>query len=84
MVKAFPPTPFNSITLTGADAGPHGAGFANAMATLRGIYILIPNYPGNSYFGASGHAGIHTNPSMTHYYFDAKGGVNKITLWKLF
>ncbi|WP_157255751.1 T6SS effector amidase Tae4 family protein [Pedobacter sp. Leaf41] len=84
MTKAFPPTPFNSIILNGSDSGPHGAGFANAMAGSKGIYIMLPNYPGFAYFGASGHAGIHTYPEMTHYYFDAKGGVNKITLWKLY
>ncbi len=83
MIKAFPPTAANTIQLTRADAGKNGLGFANALSGKKGIYIMIPNYPGANYFGASGHAGIYTTPPLTHYYFTAKGGINKITLWKL-
>lgn len=83
MIKAFPPTTTNSISLTSTDAGTKGSGFANSLNGHKGIYILIPNYPGFNYFGASGHAGLHTYPPVTHYYFNAKGGVSKITLWIL-
>lgn len=84
MIKAFPPTAFNSITLTSGDSGTNGANFQNSLAGKKGIYILIPNYPGNNYFAASGHAGLHTTPPVTHYYLNAKGGVQKITLWTLY
>ncbi|WP_131535492.1 T6SS effector amidase Tae4 family protein [Pedobacter nototheniae] len=83
MTKTFPPTASNSVRLTAANAGKNGEGFATALNGLNGIYIMIPNYPGPTYFGASGHAGFYTTPPVTHYYFTAKGGVSKITLWKL-
>lgn len=84
MKKAFPPNPFNSISLNSSNSGPYGAGYANALAGSKGIYIMIPNYPGASYFGASGHAGLHANTPVTHYYFNATGGVSEIILWKLY
>ncbi|MEC3876962.1 T6SS effector amidase Tae4 family protein [Chryseobacterium salviniae] len=83
MKKTFPPTPSNSIVLSGAQGGINGQNFPNLLQGHQGIYILLPVNGSDSCFGATGHAGIYTSPDLTHYYFNATCGVSSITLWIL-
>ncbi len=83
MIKTFPPNDANSVVLNQQQGGINGMNFQSLLSNKQRIYILIPNNPAISGFGASGHAGIYTTPDLTHYYFGAKGGVKSITLWIL-
>lgn len=83
MKKTFPPTPSNSIVLSGAQGGVNGQNFPHLLQGHQGIYILLPVDGSDSCFGATGHAGIYTSPDLTHYYFNATCGVGSITLWIL-
>ncbi len=45
---------------------------------------MIPNYPGNNYFSASGHADLLEDGRCAgSCYFNAKGGVYSIDIWEL-
>lgn len=47
---------------------------------------MTPNYPGNNYFGASGHADIIENAVCDGgCFFDGStwGGINEIFIWEL-
>jgi hypothetical protein len=97
MKKTFkiPPNAAGSrLTFTGAQGGVGGSNFPTLLSGKKGIYLMRPNYPGDNYFGASGHAtmfngssGVANNCDPTHLsdgtYFDPIGGVHSITLWQL-
>lgn len=73
----------NRTDLTNADrANANGDGFKNKLLGKEGIYIMIPQRPAPLNFGASGHAGIFTNPPYTEYYFNFPY-IKHITLWEL-
>ncbi len=83
MKKTFE-TPSGTNHLTGAQGGANGQIFPTLLSGKKGIYIMTPNYPGNSYFGVSGHADIISNGICDGgCYFNAKGGVSEIFIWEL-
>jgi hypothetical protein len=51
----------------------------------KGIYVMIPNYPGDQGFGASGHATLFTGTDCISSlcYLNAKRGVYRVYLWSL-
>jgi hypothetical protein len=59
--------------------------FDNQLQGNRGIYIMIPNYPGLIGFGASGHATLFTGTDCisSNCYLNARGGVSRVYLWRL-
>src|SRR5690606_35455904 len=77
--------PTGSNRLTGAQGGINGENFPNLLQNKQGVYIMIANYPGPSYFGATGHADIMENGTCPddRCYFNAKGGVHFINIWEL-
>jgi len=83
MKKTFS-TPTGSNHLTGSQGGTNGENFPTLLSTKTGIYIMTPNYPGLSYFGASGHADMIVNGSCDGgCYFNASGGIHEIFIWEL-
>lgn len=71
----------NRIDLTNADRiNINGDGFKNSLNGKQGIYLFIPTNSND--FGATGHAGIYTNPPLTEYYFGWPN-VKNISLWEL-
>jgi hypothetical protein len=76
--------PTDSNHLTGSQGGTNGVNFPTLLSTKTGIYIMIPNYPGPSYFGASGHADMIFNGFCDGgCYFNATGGIHEIFIWEL-
>jgi hypothetical protein len=81
-------TPSGSNHLNGAQGGTNGENFPTLLAGKKGIYIMIPNYPGGcangTGFCASGHADM-INDSLCDggCYFNATGGVSEIFIWEL-
>ncbi|OYQ46083.1 hypothetical protein CHX27_05060 [Flavobacterium aurantiibacter] len=70
--------------ITTVEAGTNGKNVPSLLAEKKGIYIMIANYPGPSYFGATGHADIIENAQCPkNCYFAPKGGINYIDLWIL-
>lgn len=83
MKKTFG-TPTGSNHLLGSQGGTNGQNFPGLVGMKKGIYMMIPNYPGNNYFGASGHADMIEGGSCDGgCYFNAKGGVHEIFIWEL-
>lgn len=81
MLKTFENAPTH---LTGTQGGKYGQNFPYLLSNKKGIYIMIPNYPGKNYFNASGHADLLTNGScLGDCYFNPKGAVAYINLWEL-
>ena len=93
MKKTFkiPPNATNSIeSFSKSQGGPDGINFSSLLTGKKGIYMMQASYPGN--FGALGHATLYNGTSCVHNtcdvfhdgcYFNAIGGVEKITLFKL-
>lgn len=93
MKKTFkiPPNAANSIeTFTKSQGGSGGQNFASLLSGKKGIFLMQSSYP--ALFGALGHATLFNNNSCVQNtcdgfhdgcYFDAQGGVEKITLFKL-
>jgi hypothetical protein len=87
MKKTFG-TPSGSNYLTGSQGGTNGENFPGLLANAKGIYIMIPNYPGGcangTGFCASGHSDMIENGICDGgCYFDAVGGVKEIFIWQL-
>ncbi|MBX2953339.1 MAG: hypothetical protein KF870_12600 [Leadbetterella sp.] len=78
-------TPTGSNHLTGSQGGTNGVNFPNLLQGKKGIYIMIANYPGTNYFGATGHADILESGTCpdNRCYFNPKGGVYYIDVWPL-
>jgi len=72
-----------NIILNQSDGGTLGQSFQDKLSGNKGIYIMEASYPAR--FGALGHATLFNGSIGVggHTYFNAPGGVNKITLWKL-
>lgn len=72
------------LTITGSQGDNYGANFPTYLANKKGIYIMIPNYPGR--FFASGHADYWNGVSCIGDCFfnihDA-GGVHAVYFWQL-
>jgi Type VI secretion system (T6SS), amidase effector protein 4 len=93
MKKTFkiPPNPTESIEVfSKAQGGVDGQNFPGLLSGKKGIYLLQASYPG--LFGALGHASLYQGSSCMvntcdgfhdGCYFDAEGGVEKITLFIL-
>lgn len=93
MKKTFkiPPNPTGSTEVfTKAQGGVDGQNFPGLLSGKKGIYLLEASYPGR--FGALGHASLYQGASCMvntcdgfhdGCYFDAEGGVEKITLFIL-
>ena len=94
MKKTFkvPPNSANSIeTFSKSQGGANGNNFQSLLSGKQGIYLMQASYP--AFFGALGHATLYDGTSCVHntcdgimhdgFYFKAKGGVEKITLFKL-
>ncbi len=77
--------PTGSNRLTGAQGGINGKNFPDLLQDKQGVYIMIANYPGPNYFGATGHADIMENGTCPddRCYFNATGGVHFINVWEL-
>ncbi len=73
------------IELRQSAAGESGEGFQERLSGNKGIFIMQVNYPNR--FGALGHATLYNGSicvgGLDHCYFNATGGVYKISLWKL-
>ena len=87
MKKTFG-TPNGSNYLTGSQGGTNGKDFPSLLSNKKGIYIMVPNYPGgcanNTGFCASGHADMIENGVCDGgCYFNATGGVHEIFIWEL-
>ncbi len=83
MKKTFG-TPSGDNYLTSAQGGPYGQNFASHLSGKKGIYMMVPNYPGDNYFRASGHADlINSSVCDGKCFFNAKGGVHEIFIWEL-
>jgi hypothetical protein len=91
MIKTFPLSTNTTYQVDGENAGPNGSFLPLLLDnndnpnddSNHGIYLMLPINPGPNAFGASGHAGIYTTPALTHYYFNATGGIKLATLWIL-
>jgi hypothetical protein len=95
MIKTFPLDQTGSYTsyqVDGENAGPYSSYLTQLLDndndhsnnSNHGLYIMLPNDPSRQTgFGASGHAGIYNTPALTHYYFNATGGIKLATLWIL-
>jgi hypothetical protein len=81
MVKTFGTS--SAIILSRSDGGADGSLFQAQLAGNKGIYIMQAAYPGE--FHATGHASLFDGNQCisNHCYFNARGGVEKIILWKL-
>jgi hypothetical protein len=64
-----------TIILSQSDGGAHGQSFQSHLAGHKGIYIMQADHPGTLFTGIDCLGG--------HNYFNADGGVAKITLWEL-
>jgi uncharacterized membrane protein YgcG len=72
----------NAIVVDKSQGGTNGSNFLSHLYGNQGVYIMQASYPGQ--FRATGHATIFTGTScLGNCYFDAKGGVEKVVLWKL-
>lgn len=71
------------LELKEIDGGPQGKLFREKLKSIKGIYIMQPNYP--SKFGAMGHATLWTGSMAIggHDYFSAIGGVARVVVWQL-
>ncbi len=94
MLKTFPldsNSNYTTIQVDGVNGGTNGSLFPmlldndtnHSNNSNHGIYIMIPNVSSPDGFDATGHAGIYNTPELTHYYFNASGGVKTATLWIL-
>jgi len=81
MIKSFGTS--NALSLSTSDGGTNGSLFQAQLAGNKGIYIMQAASP--EQFHALGHATLFDGTSCVgdHCYFNAKGGVQKIILWKL-
>lgn len=88
--KTFGITGPNVIELNQSQGGSNPIqNYSSLLSGNKGVYLMQVNYP--SQFGALGHASIFNGSTCpkTHNcqergeYFDAEGGVHKITLWIL-
>lgn len=77
--------PTGSNHLIGAQGGLNGKNFPDLLQDKQGVYIMIANYPGINYFGATGHADIMENGTCPddRCFFNPKGGVYFINVWEL-
>jgi hypothetical protein len=92
MKKTFG-TPTGSNHLTGSQGGANGQNFPALVTGKKGVYIMIPNFPGGcptptnpvgTGFCASGHADLIENGQCDGgCYFNILGGVHEIFIWEL-
>ena len=85
-------TPAGSNYLTGSQGGTNGLKFIDLLSGKKGIYFMVPNFPGGcdtstttgTGFCASGHADIIQNGVCDgSCYFNARGGVAEIFIFEL-
>jgi len=71
------------IVLNQTQGGQNGINFQSYLSGNKGIYLMQVNYPAQ--FEALGHSTLFDGTTCigNHCYFNAEGGVHKITLWKL-
>ena len=80
--------PSGSNHLTGTQGGQNGQNFPSLLSSKKGIYIMLPNFPGGCSTGtgfcASGHADIINNSVCDGgCFFGAIGGISDIYVWEL-